>query len=237
MICREWTLLGLGYDTVKLCTMYCRSWGCEVCGPKRRKQLQALAASGLPERFVTLTVNPAFGANPEDRLKLLAHAWRLAVKRYRREHGKDSLEYIAFVEATKAGEPHLHILVRSGWIDHDWLSSVMAELIEAPVVDVRKLKGLRQAIFYVTKYVTKAPARFGASKRYWKSSNYDQTREEYERERDTRILEWRILRFTLTEMHRFIMDFPVQEPSRDTLEYRYHWGVPPDLAARLDRLL
>jgi len=237
MICREWTLLGLGYDTVKLCTMFCRSWGCEVCGPKRRKQLQALAGSGLPTRFVTLTVNPSFGESPDERLRTLAHAWRLVVKRYRREHGKDSLEYLAFVEATKAGEPHLHILIRSEWIDQRWLSTAMDELITAPIVDVRKLKSLREAIHYVTKYVTKAPARFGASKRYWKSANYDETAEDYERERETRILEWRVLRFTLAEMHRFIMDRDVQQPTRDNLEYRYHFGVPPDIVGRLDRLL
>jgi len=217
--------------------MFCRSWGCEVCSPRRRKQLQALAASGLPERFVTLTVNPAVGDSPEERLKLLAHAWRLAVKRYRREHGKDSLEYIAFVEATKAGEPHLHILVRSGWIDHDWLSSVMGELINAPVVDVRKLKGLAQAVWYVTKYVTKAPARFGASKRYWTSSNYDETAEEYEADRQRQILEWRVVRITLRDMHRAIMQFDCSDPRSENVSYSYFWGIPPDVQSRLDRLL
>jgi hypothetical protein len=79
------------------------------------------------------------------------------------------LHYMAFPEETKAGEPHLHILLRTQYIPQRWISQQMAQIIDSPVVWIEKVKGARAAIAYVTKYVTKAPAQFGRSRRYWYS--------------------------------------------------------------------
>ena len=53
----------------------------------------------------------------------------------------------------------------------------MQELQNSPIVWIEKIKGPRAAIAYVTKYVTKAPAQFGRSKRYWMSRNYQLTKQ------------------------------------------------------------
>lgn len=143
----------------------------------RRSQLLAKCAAGEPSRLLTLTVNPAVGNDPEDRLLLLANAWRIIVKRLRRERGKGTVEYLAVVEYTKAGEPHLHILLRSGYVPQHVLSEWMAELINAPIVDIRAIKNQKEVIRYVAKYVTKDLEAGANRKRYWSSGAWEQPRE------------------------------------------------------------
>jgi hypothetical protein len=139
----------------------------------RKRRLMAQAASGVPTRFLTLTINPTVGANADERLQLLSHAWRTCVKRLRRQYGERNIEYLAIVEATKRGEPHLHILLRAPYIPQSLISSIMGELIDSPIVDIRRIKGSRQIIQYVAKYVTKSPHHFGTGKRYWSSYRWE----------------------------------------------------------------
>lgn len=109
-----------------------------------------------------------------------------------------TLPYFAFLERTKRGEPHLHILIRSPFIPQDWLSAQMQDLTGSPVVWIEAIKGTRHAIRYVTKYVTKEPAQWGNKKRYWKSRNWkvkaDDPETAYQRPTDPVIVErmsWR----------------------------------------------
>jgi len=133
----------------------------------------AKAAAGEPNRFITLTVNPRVGDDPDDRLAKLANAWRNTAKRIKRQWPKKPFAYLAIVEATKAGEPHLHILWRGPFIPQRWLSETMGELLESPIVDIRQIRNQREVIRYVAKYVTKAPHHFGTCKRYWSSQNWE----------------------------------------------------------------
>lgn len=174
-ICREWSLVNDSPQETVGIQLKCRTWACEHCAPDRRKQLMGQAASGHPTRFITLTANPHEKENPEDRLKGLSHAWRLIILRLRRLHPGMSIQYLAIVEETKRGEPHLHILFRGPFIPQRLLSGWMDELEHAPIVDIRKIKNPREVISYVAKYVTKAPAQFGTSKRYWQSADYQET--------------------------------------------------------------
>jgi len=172
-ICREWSLVKYEPDARRIRPLYCRSWTCDVCAPKRREQLMANAASGAPNRFLTLTVSPTIGSDPADRLRKLARAWRVCVQRLRRLYGKDSIDYLAIVEETKLGEPHLHILLRSVFLPQKLLSSIMGELIDSPIVDIRAIKNVQHVVRYVAKYITKAPAQFGTAKRYWSSRTWE----------------------------------------------------------------
>jgi hypothetical protein len=97
-------------------------------------------------------------------------SYRITVKDQPQD--KTKLHYMAFAEETEKGEPHLHILLRTAFIPQSWISQQMKELLQSPIVWIEKIKGVRAAIRYVTKYVTKAPAQFGKSKRYWMSKNY-----------------------------------------------------------------
>jgi len=193
-LCTAWTLVKHLPDERHARPLYCRSWRCEVCQPRRRSQLMAKAASGLPERFLTLTVNPSTGESQYDRLRALSGAWNVVVKRLRRMFPGKDVEYLAIVEETKAGEPHLHILLRSPFIPQGTLSAWMKELINAPIVDIRKIKSVAQVVRYVAKYVTKAPAQFGTAKRYWCSTGWEPEADSEGAEADVQREPWRIVR-------------------------------------------
>jgi len=173
-LCRESSLVNhTATKTTAIC-LKCKSWTCEHCAPERRRQLMAQASAGNPNRFITLTSNPRSGETAQEALKTLSHAWNVIVKKLRRAHPKRRSEYLAVVEATKRGMPHLHILYRGPFVPQRVLSHWMAELAQAPIVDIRRVKNQREAVRYVAKYITKKPAQFGASKRYWKSRAYVQ---------------------------------------------------------------
>jgi hypothetical protein len=171
-LCREWSLVKQAGEELYLKLLHCRCWECLTCGPRRRKQLIAQACAGEPRTLLTLTAGPGAGATPEERHETLMRAWHLVVKRTRRLQGCSNVEYLWVVEATEAGQPHLHVLMRAPWIDQTLISSWLAELAGSPIVDIRRIHGVRQVVHYVAKYLTKAPARFGASKRYFASRGY-----------------------------------------------------------------
>lgn len=193
-LCREWTLVKHDGDRRHARPLYCRSWSCDVCKPRRKAQLLALAASGQPNRFVTLTVNPATLNSPEERLLALSNAWRIVVKRLRRLHGPKAVNYLAVVEQTKQGEPHLHILLRSPYVPQAWLSAAMRELIDAPIVDIRRVRSTRKAVTYVAKYVTKNPQHFAGAKRYWSTPSYELDNDYEKPKADDGLPKWHVTR-------------------------------------------
>jgi hypothetical protein len=143
--------------------------------PQRLARLKKQAVGGDPSTFLTLTVNPATGQSPTDRAVELVNAMRIMFKRARRHFTKSAIEYLAVFEETKRGEPHLHILMRAPYIPQAWISDVMNELIQAPIVDIRAVKSARLVARYVAKYVAKGPKSFGTLKRYWMTKRYDMT--------------------------------------------------------------
>ena len=150
----------------------CRSWSCPDCAKWRRKRLVAEALSGKPNRFITLTVNPAWFDGPIERAEKLVLAWRWFVKKWRRHHPGQTGEFLAVFEATKRGEPHLHIVWRGGWVKQNDLREHFLKHMGAPVQDVRYIKGGQQVAEYVTKYISKRNIKFGSLKRYWRSTRY-----------------------------------------------------------------
>jgi len=108
-----------------------------------------------------------------DRARGLVKAWRLIVKRAKKRHGYKTLDYLCVFEATKAGEPHLHILSRVPWLDQKWLSRQMKEIANAPIVDIRKVRSAKHVAFYIAKYIGKQPQKFGTLKRYWFTKGWE----------------------------------------------------------------
>lgn len=172
MLCGEQTLVNQGCDEARAVTLKCRAWTCPDCAEERSKQLTAAALAGSPNTFLTLTVNPRRGASAPHRARMLAHAWRTLVKRIKRHYGYQTLPYLCVFEATKSGEPHLHVLCRVKWIDQRWLSRQMKDLIDAPIVDIRRVQSTGKVAAYVSKYLGKAPHRFEGTKRYWSTRDY-----------------------------------------------------------------
>lgn len=154
-------------------TLKCRSWLCPNCSVVRGRQLVELAKSGKPTTFITLTVNPSFGFSPASRARALAQAWPEIVRRICREFHVEHVPYLCVFEATKQGEPHLHILARLKYIPQKWLSDQMRDLIGAPIVDIRAVKSANHAAHYIAKYIGKDAHRFATCKRYWRTRSWE----------------------------------------------------------------
>jgi len=226
-ICREWSIVNQERNIRHARMLYCKSWNCPTCRPKRRSQLLAKCASGHPTRLITLTVNPSHGESPEQRLRLLSRAWRVCVKRLRRRYGQSSIDYLAIVEKTKHGEPHLHILARCPYIPQPYLSAVMKELIDAPIVDIRRIKSARNAILYVAKYVTKEPERIGTAKRYWSSITYEIDQSEKPTKNTNRDFPYTVSPFTLAKLARAWNDAGWRIASADEDSFTAEYRNPP----------
>ena len=181
MLCNEASLVNIGVQGFRAVSLRCRSWGCPLCQPDRQRQLVALAASGRPTVFLTLTSNPRIGISPASRARSLASAWPIIVRRARAKWGYKSIPYFCVFEATKRGEPHLHILARVKWIDQRWLSNQMRQLTGAPIVDIRRVRSVKEAASYISKYMGKEPHRFKTCKRYWRTVSWDISDHEPER--------------------------------------------------------
>lgn len=136
------------------------------------RQLRGYAMAGQPTTFLTLTSNPHHGADATARAKTLVNGWRILAKRIKRKFKWKRLDYLVVVEHTKRGEPHLHVLLRCKYIPQKWLATQWEELTGARVVDIRKITDQRGASRYVSKYVSKSPARFGKLKRYWATQTW-----------------------------------------------------------------
>jgi hypothetical protein len=172
ILCREQTLVKhheCGIFATPLC---CRSWTCDYCRPERKARIRFQAQCGAPDTFITLTTNPARGTSPATRAAELVKAWRRFVRAAKKHYGYPSIPYFAVFEATKLGQPHLHILCRVKWIDQRYLSAFMKAEIGAPIVDIRRVRSPTIAARYISKYVGKAPGKFGSCKRYWQTKDY-----------------------------------------------------------------
>lgn len=172
--CGDTSLVKHYSDSRTVQLIRCRSWRCPDCVDHRTRRLMAEANGGSPNTFLTLTIRATPGMDMDEAAKRLSHAWRKLRLRAMRKYKLDHLPFLAVFEATKAGAPHLHILLRSKWLDQHWLSVQMTELLDSPHVDIRRIDNKGRVAAYVAKYCGKAPHHFGNCKRYWKSKDYEQ---------------------------------------------------------------
>lgn len=103
-------------------------------------------------------------------------AWAAYCRAWARQHPHRKIPYSLAREYTKAGWPHLHVLIRGVWIDRHELKKFMGDRIGSPIVDVRKIDSHRGVVGYVAKYVGKSYERRGTGKRYWCSKDWDLTK-------------------------------------------------------------
>ena len=153
-------------------SLRCKCWHCQYCAEINKVSVIGRAKAGRPDTFITLTVNPRWGGSPDERARALVESWRKIRRKVEEQLGKERIPFMAVFEATKKGEPHLHILCRLKWLDQKWLSGQMKEMMDAPIVDIRRIKDRDQASRYVAKYVGKACHKFEGTKRYWTSRDF-----------------------------------------------------------------
>lgn len=148
LLCTE---LATGLDAI--IAIPCKRWGCRWCGRRKAFGLAMRVQLAEPNRFLTLTVNPAHFSTPREAYDCTRRKISDLSKAIRLHAG--SFEYCRVLEATKKGWPHYHLLVRSGFIRQQWLSDAWAASTGAPIVDIRLVKKSDNVFKYMLKYLCK----------------------------------------------------------------------------------
>ena len=172
MFCMEQTIIASSHFGQVAAPVKCKRWGCPNCQEWRQRCLMARCIEGKPNRFLTITCRAGqFGSKAEN-ARAISKAFAEVVRRWKRKTTYNQCQYIAVFEPHASGWPHLHVLWKGHWLAQSWLSEQMKELLGSPIVHVSRIKNSKQAAFYVAKYFSKEPEKFGTSKRYWTSQKW-----------------------------------------------------------------
>lgn len=144
----------------------------------RAKNLWHKAFNGAPDMFLTLTMAPDDQRTPEEQAEVFVEAWRALRQFLCRRLDRKSLTFLAVFEAHESGQPHLHVLLRSKYIDRRLILEWWQSRTGSYIVDIRRVHNPRQRASYVSKYVAKRPMQFGSCKRYWCSQDWDPPKKE-----------------------------------------------------------
>ena len=140
--------------------MACKSWDCEVCGPRKRSAWIERLTSGKPEREITLTCPVGKFGSPILAAASMKKAWSALVPKIRKHWGP--LEYGLVFELTKKGVPHMHILCRGSYIAQKWLSAHWDKAGIGPIVYIQSVKGTKLHAAHACKYLAKSNGQSAA---------------------------------------------------------------------------
>jgi hypothetical protein len=154
----------------------CRSRFCNECavvaGYVLRRRLVPVLQTFKHVMMLTLAVDPSLFANAEQAYTWVRERFALArlMQDLRRAGVVDSARYIYFLEFTKEGWPHWHVLVESEYVPHELIErcwgknrpeGIEREAGRPPfgfvVFSAPKFASAEHAANYATKYVVKAP--------------------------------------------------------------------------------
>jgi hypothetical protein len=216
-LCTDRTLVNEGPSEGTIATLKCKRWSCPNCLDYNRRQVVAKARDGNPTTFMTLTWNANRRETPDEAARVMKHAWVVLRRRIAKRYAVKNIPFIVVFERTKKGYPHMHILLRAPFIKQEWLSEQMADLIDAPIVDIRAIKDRKHAFWYITKYLGKDLAAFEGCKRWWRSHNYEIETEEPYRP---------FLfggRMEIVDINYWTMKARVSGPGFEIVEEKRHW--------------
>lgn len=131
----------------------CDRWECPRCGKIKAKRLRRKVRRswGNKEmRHLMLSCN-ASAWNIETACKEINHSWDVFLKRLRRRW--PHITFFKALEFTKAGYPHLHILLDT-YIPQHYISRLWKQLFRSPYVFIAQRPSI-SAIRYITNYATK----------------------------------------------------------------------------------
>lgn len=176
-LCTDRTIVNENPSEGTISTLKCKRWSCPECLNLNRRKVIDRARDGNPDKFLTLTWNSNRRETPDEAARVMKNAWVVLRRRIHKKYNVKNVPFIVVFERTKKGWPHMHILMRAPFMPQEWLSEQMADLIDAPIVDIRQIKSRKMAFWYITKYLGKDLASFKGCKRWWRSHNYECERE------------------------------------------------------------
>ena len=171
--CGSQSLAKFGGNRLQVSPLRCKTWACPDCGPRRAADLRWLARRGSPNIFLTLTIRKGVYETPQATAVELAKGWRMLRQYLCRLLGRKSIPFLAVIEQHKSGWPHMHLLLRTDFIDHRLIREWWQGRFNSPMIWIERLENDRKAAFYVSKYMAKKPTAFEGCKRYWRSQDYE----------------------------------------------------------------
>lgn len=173
MLCTERSLVKHEGQALTCTPLRCKCWSCDHCAPNRRRDLKWKARNAAPTIFLTLTVKRGLYPTPEAQAAAMATGWRMLRQYLCRLLDRKAIPFLAIVEKHKSGWPHLHILLRTKYIDHRLIREWWVGRFNSPQIWIEQVDDQRKAAVYVSKYLAKHPERFEGCKRYWCSQDWD----------------------------------------------------------------
>lgn len=136
------------------------------------RRLRHLVPLAQPTAMLTLTCNTTRWPDPRLAYIAMNRAFPLLIKRLRRDHPGQPLEYFAVWETTRAGYPHLHVLLRAPYLPQRLISQYWQQIFASPIVDIRAVDSGARAAQYLAKYLTKALQAPRGFRRWRSSANF-----------------------------------------------------------------
>jgi hypothetical protein len=163
-------------DTLVLCPVTCKRWGCSYCAVRKIRKLAFLTHGAAPNRWIRLGVDPKLYESPKDAWQQTAPQFPELFRRLRKKpidnwHQKKKagklkpgtqcpeaaeIEYLKVTELHKSGYPHYHALLRSGYLPKDQMDACWSELTGAANYNwIAKIDNSFSSFRYLVKYLTK----------------------------------------------------------------------------------
>jgi hypothetical protein len=143
----------------------CKRWSCLSCAKVNYCKVDHLAASGQPERFITLT---RAGNTPKEIRINLQHL----IQGIRRKGL--IFEYFAVIELHRNGLPHIHLFQRGDFIEQSELSTMWGICTSksflgrsSTIVDIRYIREKQNVKGYLLKYLKKTWEQDNHSDKSW----------------------------------------------------------------------
>lgn len=165
-----------GYKTVA--SLKCKRWSCPDCGPRRARDLRWRARRAEPTIFLTLTIRQGVYPTPEATARELVEGWRMLRQYLCRLLDRKSIPFLAVIEKHKSGWPHLHLLLRTKYIDRRLILEWWKARNNSFIIDIEQVRDKALVGAYVSKYVAKQPHQYEGCKRYWSSHDFDLSKPE-----------------------------------------------------------
>lgn len=120
----------------------CKTYGCEVCGPRKAFGWQQLLAASRPERFVTLTLAPLAFAECRNAVNRLHHELRRRGYRWQ-------LSWAIEPNPRKTGN-HIHGVQHGDYVPQALLQKLWGHIVHVEAITVEQ-QGEGRAAMYVVK--------------------------------------------------------------------------------------
>ena len=155
-LCSKGIVIQLDPDAAVLTfiPMTCKKWSCKYCAPRLADKLHRRIHYAQPNKFITLTVDPAHIGNPIDAEERIRKTWPKFVAAIRKH--RPDFEYLRVLEYQKNGWPHLHLLARCHYIPHKLLANTWHSKVLNGFVSIKAVKNPDTIGQELTKYIRKS---------------------------------------------------------------------------------